>query len=163
MRSAGRAGDMPNERLRVAMTAGGWTHATLADITGVDQKSVERWVNQDFRHTPRRTAGTPSGARRVPQADDGTRARPGSRRTLRWAGAWLDRFSATRLRRVAIATWQTVPCNDLNCCGVRHFKLGRVSDSCVAVGMRCLICAPAVTASVQVRDVDSGKVAALDP
>ncbi|MGW2559645.1 XRE family transcriptional regulator [Streptomyces sp. NPDC001514] len=43
---------MPNERLRVAMTAGGWTHATLADATGVDPKSVERWVN--LGRTPRR-------------------------------------------------------------------------------------------------------------
>ncbi|MBT2440326.1 helix-turn-helix transcriptional regulator [Streptomyces sp. ISL-36] len=43
---------MPNERLRVAMASGGWTHATLADATGVDPKSVERWVN--LGRTPRR-------------------------------------------------------------------------------------------------------------
>jgi transcriptional regulator with XRE-family HTH domain len=37
---------MQNERLRAAMAAGGWTHATLAEQVGVDPKSVERWVNQ---------------------------------------------------------------------------------------------------------------------
>lgn len=36
---------MPNERLRAAMAAGGWTHATLAARAQVDPKSVERWVN----------------------------------------------------------------------------------------------------------------------
>ncbi|MFA3876493.1 helix-turn-helix domain-containing protein [Streptomyces sp. MMCC 100] len=46
---------MANERLRKAMAAGGWTHATLAQKVGVDPKSVERWVNKD--RTPRqRTA-----------------------------------------------------------------------------------------------------------
>ncbi|MER5783315.1 XRE family transcriptional regulator [Streptomyces mobaraensis] len=43
---------MPNERLRAAMAAGGWTYATLAGKTAVDPKSVERWVNQG--RTPRR-------------------------------------------------------------------------------------------------------------
>ncbi|MFJ8670998.1 XRE family transcriptional regulator [Streptomyces sp. NPDC093589] len=43
---------MPNERLRAAMAAGGWTHATLAARTDVDPKSVERWVN--LGRTPRR-------------------------------------------------------------------------------------------------------------
>jgi transcriptional regulator with XRE-family HTH domain len=43
---------MPNERLRAAMTAGGWTHANLAEATGVDPKSVERWVN--LGRVPRR-------------------------------------------------------------------------------------------------------------
>jgi transcriptional regulator with XRE-family HTH domain len=43
---------MPNERLRVAMAAGGWTHATLAARAQVDPKSVERWVN--LGRTPRR-------------------------------------------------------------------------------------------------------------
>ncbi|MFJ2230920.1 MULTISPECIES: helix-turn-helix domain-containing protein [Streptomyces] len=43
---------MPNERLRAAMAAGGWTHATLAEKVDVDPKSVERWVNQG--RTPRR-------------------------------------------------------------------------------------------------------------
>ncbi|UQS31949.1 XRE family transcriptional regulator [Streptomyces fradiae] len=36
---------MSNERLRTVMEAGGWTHAALAGVTGVDPKSVERWVN----------------------------------------------------------------------------------------------------------------------
>ncbi|WP_330330775.1 helix-turn-helix domain-containing protein [Streptomyces sp. NBC_00536] len=36
---------MGNERLRAVMAAGGWTHAALATVTGVDPKSVERWVN----------------------------------------------------------------------------------------------------------------------
>lgn len=44
---------MPNERLRAVMETGGWTHAALADATGVDPKSVERWVN--LGRTPRRT------------------------------------------------------------------------------------------------------------
>ncbi|OLZ68553.1 XRE family transcriptional regulator [Streptomyces sp. IMTB 2501] len=43
---------MPNERLRAAMAAGGWTYATLADKVKVDLKSVERWVN--LGRTPRR-------------------------------------------------------------------------------------------------------------
>ncbi|MFC8825552.1 XRE family transcriptional regulator [Streptomyces sp. NPDC057137] len=43
---------MPNERLRVAMTSRGWTHTDLANATGVDPKSVERWVN--LGRTPRR-------------------------------------------------------------------------------------------------------------
>jgi len=43
---------MANERLRAAMAKGGWTYATLAEMTGVDPKSVERWVNHD--RTPRR-------------------------------------------------------------------------------------------------------------
>ncbi|MGG7569750.1 XRE family transcriptional regulator [Streptomyces sirii] len=43
---------MPNERLRAAMAAGGWTYATLADKVEVDPKSVERWVN--LGRTPRR-------------------------------------------------------------------------------------------------------------
>ncbi|GGN13993.1 helix-turn-helix domain-containing protein [Streptomyces fuscichromogenes] len=43
---------MPNERLRAAMAAGGWTYAALADKVEVDQKSVERWVNSG--RTPRR-------------------------------------------------------------------------------------------------------------
>lgn len=43
---------MPNERLRVAMVAGGWTHEALAEKAGVDPKSVERWVNLD--RVPRR-------------------------------------------------------------------------------------------------------------
>lgn len=43
---------MPNERLRAAMAAGGWTHATLSARAQVDPKSVERWVN--LGRTPRR-------------------------------------------------------------------------------------------------------------
>lgn len=43
---------MRNERLRVVMASGGWTHASLANATGVDPKSVERWVN--LGRTPRR-------------------------------------------------------------------------------------------------------------
>ncbi|MEU5151401.1 XRE family transcriptional regulator [Streptomyces yangpuensis] len=34
------------------MASGGWTHASLASATGVDPKSVERWVN--LGRTPRR-------------------------------------------------------------------------------------------------------------
>ncbi|MFJ2896274.1 helix-turn-helix domain-containing protein [Streptomyces sp. NPDC087218] len=41
-----------NERLRATLAAGGWTHATLAEETGVDPKSVERWVN--LGRVPRR-------------------------------------------------------------------------------------------------------------
>ncbi|MFE7837843.1 helix-turn-helix domain-containing protein [Streptomyces sp. NPDC057474] len=41
-----------NERLRATLVAGGWTHATLAEVTGVDPKSVERWVN--LGRVPRR-------------------------------------------------------------------------------------------------------------
>ncbi|MEU9603988.1 helix-turn-helix domain-containing protein [Streptomyces sp. NPDC048057] len=44
---------MPNQRLRAALAAGGWTYATLAKTVGIDPKSVERWVNLD--RTPRRT------------------------------------------------------------------------------------------------------------
>ena len=44
-----------NERLRAAMAAGGWTHASLAEVAGVDPKSVERWVNSG-RVPRRRTA-----------------------------------------------------------------------------------------------------------
>ncbi|MFF9630698.1 helix-turn-helix domain-containing protein [Streptomyces fradiae] len=43
---------MSNERLRTVMEASGWTHAALAGVTGVDPKSVERWVN--LGRTPRR-------------------------------------------------------------------------------------------------------------
>ncbi|MBU7597555.1 helix-turn-helix domain-containing protein [Streptomyces sp. P38-E01] len=43
---------MQNERLRATMAAGGWTHSDLANATGVDPKSVERWVN--LGRTPRR-------------------------------------------------------------------------------------------------------------
>ncbi|MCM1945466.1 helix-turn-helix domain-containing protein [Streptomyces sp. G2] len=43
---------MPNERLRTVMASNGWTHSTLAVATGVDPKSVERWVN--LGRTPRR-------------------------------------------------------------------------------------------------------------
>ncbi|MER5772768.1 XRE family transcriptional regulator [Streptomyces sp. NPDC002039] len=43
---------MQNERLRAVMASGGWTHASLAGVTGVDPKSVERWVN--LGRTPRR-------------------------------------------------------------------------------------------------------------
>ncbi|WP_329464228.1 helix-turn-helix domain-containing protein [Streptomyces sp. NBC_01431] len=44
---------MQNERLRAVMASGGWTHASLARVMGVDPKSVERWVN--LGRTPRRT------------------------------------------------------------------------------------------------------------
>ncbi|MFE9391221.1 XRE family transcriptional regulator [Streptomyces sp. NPDC006784] len=44
---------MPNERLRAAMAAGGWTYASLAHKAEVDPKSVERWVN--LGRTPRRS------------------------------------------------------------------------------------------------------------
>ncbi|MBT2402695.1 MULTISPECIES: helix-turn-helix transcriptional regulator [unclassified Streptomyces] len=43
---------MQNERLRAVMASVGWTHAALASATGVDPKSVERWVN--LGRTPRR-------------------------------------------------------------------------------------------------------------
>ncbi|WP_369201692.1 helix-turn-helix domain-containing protein [Streptomyces sp. PU-14G] len=43
---------MQNERLRAVMAAGGWTYSDLANATGVDPKSVERWVN--LARTPRR-------------------------------------------------------------------------------------------------------------
>jgi transcriptional regulator with XRE-family HTH domain len=43
---------MPNERLRDVMAVGGWTCETLAERSGVDPKSVERWVSQG--RTPRR-------------------------------------------------------------------------------------------------------------
>lgn len=46
---------MQNERLKAAMAAGGWTHASLAARVEVDPKSVERWAN--LGRTPRlRTA-----------------------------------------------------------------------------------------------------------
>ncbi|MFF2039422.1 XRE family transcriptional regulator [Kitasatospora sp. NPDC058170] len=46
---------MPNEGLKAVMASGGWTCAALAEMTGVDTKSVERWANQN--RTPRlRTA-----------------------------------------------------------------------------------------------------------
>ncbi|MFF8016426.1 helix-turn-helix domain-containing protein [Streptomyces sp. NPDC007929] len=44
---------MRNERLRAVMASGGWTHEELAKKTGVDPKSVERWVN--LGRVPRRT------------------------------------------------------------------------------------------------------------
>ncbi|MFG2769788.1 XRE family transcriptional regulator [Streptomyces sp. NPDC048350] len=44
---------MQNERLRSVMTSGGWTHSSLANATGVDPKSVERWVN--LGRVPRRS------------------------------------------------------------------------------------------------------------
>ncbi|MFE0789156.1 helix-turn-helix domain-containing protein [Streptomyces mutabilis] len=44
---------MRNERLRAVMASGGWTHQRLASATGVDTKSVERWVN--LGRTPRRS------------------------------------------------------------------------------------------------------------
>ncbi|MEU9995500.1 XRE family transcriptional regulator [Streptomyces sp. NPDC050848] len=44
---------MKNERLRTAIVSGGWTHASLAQATEVDPKSVERWVN--LGRIPRRT------------------------------------------------------------------------------------------------------------
>ncbi|WP_186768062.1 helix-turn-helix domain-containing protein [Streptomyces qinzhouensis] len=47
---------MPNERLRAALAARGWTYTMLANAVGIDPKSVERWVNLD--RTPRRTAAT---------------------------------------------------------------------------------------------------------
>ncbi|MGA4839083.1 XRE family transcriptional regulator [Streptomyces sp. G45] len=43
---------MPNERLRAAVLAEGWTYETLAEKVRVDPKSVERWVNLD--RVPRR-------------------------------------------------------------------------------------------------------------
>ncbi|MCW5250104.1 MULTISPECIES: XRE family transcriptional regulator [unclassified Streptomyces] len=43
---------MPNERLRAAMAAGGWTYNALAEKVEVDPKSVERWAN--LGRTPRR-------------------------------------------------------------------------------------------------------------
>ncbi|MFE7128028.1 helix-turn-helix domain-containing protein [Streptomyces sp. NPDC057617] len=43
---------MPNERLRAATAAGGWTFTALANKVEVDPKSVERWVN--LGRTPRR-------------------------------------------------------------------------------------------------------------
>ncbi len=45
---------MPNERLRAAMVAGGWTCTDLAKLAEVDTKSVERWVSQG--RSPRRRA-----------------------------------------------------------------------------------------------------------
>ncbi|GAB3127044.1 hypothetical protein GCM10027160_51280 [Streptomyces calidiresistens] len=44
---------MPNERLRAAMVAGGWTCATIAERAEVDPGSIERWVN--LGRTPRRS------------------------------------------------------------------------------------------------------------
>lgn len=51
---------MPNERLRAAMAAGGWTYTAFADKVEVDPKSVERWVNlgRTPRHPPSRWEGT---------------------------------------------------------------------------------------------------------
>ncbi|MFB6569780.1 helix-turn-helix domain-containing protein [Streptomyces noursei] len=43
---------MRNERLRAGLASKGWTHSDLAKATGVDPKSVERWVN--LGRTPRR-------------------------------------------------------------------------------------------------------------
>ncbi|MEV0439283.1 XRE family transcriptional regulator [Streptomyces spectabilis] len=43
---------MPNERLRAAIVAGGWTYDSLAEKVQVDPKSVERWINVD--RVPRR-------------------------------------------------------------------------------------------------------------
>ncbi|MFE0703207.1 helix-turn-helix domain-containing protein [Streptomyces sp. NPDC058872] len=51
---------MQNERLRAVMEAGGWTYAALADVTGVDPKSVERWVN--LGRTPRRATALAAAA-----------------------------------------------------------------------------------------------------
>jgi transcriptional regulator with XRE-family HTH domain len=36
---------MGNMRLRAAMTTKGWTNDALAEVAGVDPKTVERWVN----------------------------------------------------------------------------------------------------------------------
>ncbi len=44
---------MQTERLKALKASGGWTHASPASATGVDPKSVERWVN--LGRTPRRT------------------------------------------------------------------------------------------------------------
>ncbi|MGW4725809.1 XRE family transcriptional regulator [Streptomyces sp. NPDC004291] len=44
---------MRNERLRATLVSGGWSFTTLAEATGVDPKSVERWVN--LGRVPRRT------------------------------------------------------------------------------------------------------------
>jgi transcriptional regulator with XRE-family HTH domain len=43
---------MSNGRLRAAMTTGGWTNEGLAEVAGVDPKTVERWVN--LGRTPHR-------------------------------------------------------------------------------------------------------------
>jgi transcriptional regulator with XRE-family HTH domain len=43
---------MSNQRLRAAMTAGGWTNEGLAEVAGVDPKTVERWLN--LGRTPHR-------------------------------------------------------------------------------------------------------------
>jgi transcriptional regulator with XRE-family HTH domain len=50
---AAAGGFMANERLRKAMLKGGWTCDSLAERTGVDPKSVERWLN--LGRTPHRT------------------------------------------------------------------------------------------------------------
>jgi transcriptional regulator with XRE-family HTH domain len=50
--STAKAG-IANERLRAVMADGGWTYAALGHATGVDPKSVERWVN--LGRVPRRT------------------------------------------------------------------------------------------------------------
>ncbi|MCX5584574.1 helix-turn-helix domain-containing protein [Streptomyces erythrochromogenes] len=52
---------MQNERLRAVMASGGWTHASLASVTGVDPKSVERWVN--LGRTPRRATALKAAER----------------------------------------------------------------------------------------------------
>src|SRR5664279_3821676 len=36
---------MVNERLRAVMTSLGWTNQALAEVVGVDPKTIERWVN----------------------------------------------------------------------------------------------------------------------
>ncbi|MFB9371992.1 XRE family transcriptional regulator [Kitasatospora albolonga] len=43
------------------MASGGWTHAALGDATGVDPKSVERWVN--LGRTPRRATAMKAAER----------------------------------------------------------------------------------------------------
>lgn len=43
---------MPNERLRAALTRGGWTLDAFAEAVGVDRKTVERWINKE--RTPHR-------------------------------------------------------------------------------------------------------------
>lgn len=38
---------MPNERLREALNRARQTHNDLAEVVGVDPKTVERWVRQN--------------------------------------------------------------------------------------------------------------------